>query len=314
MGRTAMWRLLLPLSCALLVWAEDPPMEGLTAEDERRFALQMAELYGGDGLERFEQWRQLVGSARQLSETEKLEQVNRFFNRQTFVDDAVLWQQQDYWATVPEFLGAGGGDCEDFAISKFFTLRELGVSEEKLRITYVKALKLNQFHMVLAYYPTADAEPLILDNLESEIRRAGKRRDLQPIYSFNGDSLWLAKSQGSGQRVGGSDKLSSWQSLRQRLLNLQWRVPPGFQAAPPAATTLSHYSTVTDSTPSPAPVVTPVAGDGGQQAAALPAIQPQPTEGQATNNSEVGGAVPTATDVTTGKQEQSSAETSAEGQ
>lgn len=246
MQQRAGWRLLIPLGLvAALAVAERDAQLGLSSEQAATIGSQVVSLYGPAAGERFRQWRQLVNQP-PADELARLQAANSFFNRQqTFVDDPILWQQQDYWATVPEFLGAGGGDCEDFAISKFFTLLEMGVDESKLRITYVKALQLNQFHMVLAYYPTADSEPLILDNLIDEIRRAGKRTDLKPIYSFNGASLWLARAQGSGQRVGGSDKLGLWQSLRQRMLDGDWQVPPNFKpqavvadgSAPPPAVT-----------------------------------------------------------------------------
>ncbi len=230
MQHRAGWRLLIPLGLlAALAMAAREPHSGLTVDESNQLTTQVVSLYGQAAGERFRQWRQLVTQP-PADEQARLEAANSFFNRQqTFVDDPILWQQQDYWATVPEFLGAGGGDCEDFAISKFFTLLEMGVDENKLRITYVKALKLNQFHMVLAYYPTPDGEPLILDNLINDIRRAGKRTDLKPIYGFNGGSLWLARAQGTGQRVGGSDKLGLWQSLRQRMLDRDWRVPPNFE-------------------------------------------------------------------------------------
>ena len=63
---------------------------------------------------------------------------------------------------------------------------------------YVKALKLNQLHMVVAYYPKPSAIPLILDNLKSDLLPASQRKDLLPIYSFNGSKLWLMKQKGQG--------------------------------------------------------------------------------------------------------------------
>ena len=95
----------------------------------------------------------------------------------------------------------------------------MGVPVDKLRITYVKAIRLNQAHMVLAYYETPSAEPLILDNLISDIKPASKRTDLVPVYSFNGDGLWLSKQRGQGKRIGESGKLSRWVDLNTRLLD-----------------------------------------------------------------------------------------------
>ena len=161
-------------------------------------------------------WRRIIDQGQDLDETAKLEQVNRFFNLFDFVDDIDHWQQEDYWATPIEFIGTRGGDCEDFSIAKYFTLVEMGVPVEKLRLTYVKAVSLDQFHMVLAYYPNPKAIPVILDNLDGEIKPANLRRDLIPIFSFNGQKLWLNKQKGRGQVVGGSERLANWTDLGKR--------------------------------------------------------------------------------------------------
>lgn len=172
-------------------------------------------LYGplGDGRQRLDDWQQLLDSQGEVDEQEKLRVVNRFFNRRLqFRDDLALWQSVDYWATPVESLRRGAGDCEDFAIAKYFSLRELGVSSDKLRITYVKALRLNQAHMVLTYYATPNAMPLVLDNLIGNIQPASQRSDLLPVYAFNGEGLWLPGS-GGNKRVGDSKRLSRWQDL-----------------------------------------------------------------------------------------------------
>jgi predicted transglutaminase-like cysteine proteinase len=148
---------------------------------------------------------------------DKLKQVNQFFNaRMAFRDDIVVWKQQDYWATPIEFLRKGAGDCEDFALAKYFTLREMGVPANQLRITYVKALELNQAHMVVTWYPTPTAIPLVLDNLKTAILPATQRTDLLPVYAFNGEGLWLPQS-GGNKRVGDSKRLSRWQDLLTRM-------------------------------------------------------------------------------------------------
>jgi predicted transglutaminase-like cysteine proteinase len=93
----------------------------------------------------------------------------------------------------------------------------MGVDEEKLNLTYVKALNYNVHHMVLTYFRTPDAEPLVLDNLVGEIKPAAQRTDLLPIYSFNGTGLWLAKQRERGNLAGSSDRLQRWQDLIQRM-------------------------------------------------------------------------------------------------
>ena len=110
-----------------------------------------------------------------------------------------------------------GGDCEDFSIAKYFTLLQLGVQEDKMRITMVKATTVNQYHMVLAYYETPSSIPLVLDNLDHEIKPATKRKDLLPVYSFNGKQLWLNKEQGRGVLAGSSKRLEKWNDLNHRL-------------------------------------------------------------------------------------------------
>jgi len=176
--------------------------------------------YGQEAYSRVKQWQELMLTAKQLPEQEKLLKVNDFFNRHIeFADDIYIWDVNDYWATPLEMLIKGAGDCEDYSIAKYFTLKELGVSEGKMRITYVKALKLNQAHMVLTYFSTPRVVPVVLDNLIAEIKPATQRTDLLPVYSFNGSGLWLAKSRGSGKRVGESTRLNMWTELKERMLN-----------------------------------------------------------------------------------------------
>lgn len=176
--------------------------------------------YGSSASARIEQWQHTIQQSATLSDMDKLTVVNDFFNRSIeFVSDSRLWNMNDYWATPLEFLAQGAGDCEDYAIAKYFTLKEMGLSEEKMRITYVKAIELNQAHMVLTYFDTPKSVPLVLDNLITEIKPASEREDLMPVYSFNGSGLWLAKARGTGQRVGGSERLSLWQDLMQRMNN-----------------------------------------------------------------------------------------------
>lgn len=173
--------------------------------------------YGERAGKRGNAWVKILTQDKALSNREKLEKVNRFFNYFRFVDDIKLWGVKNYWATPIEFIGVNGGDCEDYSIAKYYTLLELGVPDEKMRITMVKALRLNQYHMVLAYYETPGSVPLILDNIDGKIKPATKRNDLLPVYSFNGTQLWLNKEKGRGVLAGDSKRLKRWTSLKQRL-------------------------------------------------------------------------------------------------
>jgi predicted transglutaminase-like cysteine proteinase len=175
------------------------------------------EKYGQEAKTRLISWQELINTDF-LSDREKLEKVNSFFNKNTFfVNDMDLYGVKDYWATPIEFLSRGAGDCEDYAIAKYFSLKMMGVTEEKLRIAYVKALQHNIFHMVMVYYSHPAAEPLILDNLIDTITPASERKDLLPIFTFNGAGLWLAHDRGQGKLAGKSSRLTAWNDLLQRM-------------------------------------------------------------------------------------------------
>lgn len=206
------------LAC-LLLWALSAELVGagmagvLLSPEEIQAA---GARYGEDASKRVNAWQRLITGSANAGEREKLVLVNNFFNQIRYVPDDRHWGQVDYWATPLEVLGSNGADCEDYAISKYLTLLELGVPDEKLRITYVKALTLNQAHMVLTYYETPDAEPLVLDNLNKQVLGAESRKDLMPIYSFNGTGLWVSKGRGS-QSAGSSARLSRWQDVKSKL-------------------------------------------------------------------------------------------------
>ena len=147
------------------------------------------------------------------AELDALRSVNTYFNRIPFLPDSEHWAVEDYWATPAEMSSSHGGDCEDYSIAKYFLLKELGVPVERLRITYVKAVRLNQAHMVLAYYPSPGAEPLILDNLDDRVRPASEREDLVPVYSFNDDDVVLVRD----SRRSNPLQIRAWRDLLQKL-------------------------------------------------------------------------------------------------
>ncbi|QSX29774.1 transglutaminase-like cysteine peptidase [Shewanella cyperi] len=185
--------------------------------DEAQVVSTLESHYGERAGMRARAWFNVVASAQGLPEKEQLEKINGFFNLFRFVDDIKLWGDSNYWATPMEFIGVNGGDCEDFSIAKYFTLLQLGVPEDKMRITMVKATTVNQYHMVLAYYETPGSVPLVLDNLDPAIKPATARKDLLPVYSFNGKQLWLNKEKGRGVLAGSSTRLEKWNDLTHRL-------------------------------------------------------------------------------------------------
>lgn len=176
-------------------------------------------------MQRLLDWQRIMVDHREDSDAQKLQIVNDFFNSAlAFKSDISHWFREDYWATPIESLVTGGGDCEDYAIAKYLTLRALGIADEKLKITYVQMDDEGQSlsHMVLAYYDRPRAVPLILDNLNPKILKATERRDLEPIYSFNGLGLWLGEHRGRVERIGETSQLNHWNDLQRRLQSSAW--------------------------------------------------------------------------------------------
>lgn len=194
----------------------------IASTDLDRMQRLASERYGAPGLETVTAWRQVLADSAGLDTETKLARINTFFNRRIrFLDDQVVWGTKDYWATPLDTLGRGAGDCEDYSISKYVSLLLLGVPKEQLRLIYVRAQiggassSVTQAHMVLGYYPTPDAEPLILDNLIGDVRAAARRPDLFPVFSFNSAGLWTAgATTSSGDPTA---RLSRWRAALERM-------------------------------------------------------------------------------------------------
>lgn len=198
-----------------------------TAATSKFEALQQVALnrYGETTLVQLQQWIALIEQSRSVSDTDKLLAANDYFNMQIqFRDDFSIWRNEDYWATPLETIHKNQGDCEDFSLAKYVTLLILGIPEERIRLIYVQADQTFAngsassapiAHMVLAYYPSPNAEPYVLDNLIPEIKLASQRPDLTPIFSFNASSLWVS---GKNERYNNAQgRLSKWQDVLNRI-------------------------------------------------------------------------------------------------
>ncbi|RTR06409.1 transglutaminase-like cysteine peptidase [Halomonas nitroreducens] len=188
--------------------------------DAPRLRRSMEDAYGQSGLEVLDDWFGLLDRLAGADLDRQLREVNGFFNRRVrWLDDSLIWRQEDYWATPLETLGRGEGDCEDFSIAKYITLQQLGIPTDQLRMIYVRARigrsQITQAHMVLGYYETPDAEPLILDNLVPSITPARDRTDLDPLFSFNSSGLWAGGS--SRSRADPVARLSRWRRVLDRM-------------------------------------------------------------------------------------------------
>ena len=129
----AAWRAALAALAATLTLLAAPDPQALQRELVTRFGPARVSL--------LKDWLQMLNQARsQGSDDAKLRRVNDFVNRNiNFESDISVWQQSDYWATPIETIGQGRGDCEDFAILKYVSLRQAGVQDSHLRLIYVKA-------------------------------------------------------------------------------------------------------------------------------------------------------------------------------
>jgi len=188
---------------------------GLIAQRERQF--------GRGARERLTGWQAFVRetagpgeSLRQPGEDRLLRAVNRFFNRVPSMTDLAHWGVEDYWATPSESLASNGADCEDYAIAKYFTLKELGVPIARLRLVYARSTRSREAHMVLAYYADPRADPLILDNLQGSIESASDRSDLIPVYTFNDEELLWPQAGGSTVRLSASSN-RKWKDVLDKL-------------------------------------------------------------------------------------------------
>jgi predicted transglutaminase-like cysteine proteinase len=195
----------------------------IAAEDFQSFRQTAQRRYGEAAAQTVDDWQLLIERSRQLPDTEKLIAINTFFNRSvSYEEDARVWRVHDYWATPLETLGRRAGDCEDFTIGKYVSLGLLGVPIDRLRLTYVRAelgragSGISQAHMVLAYYATPGAEPLILDNLINDVRPASRRLDLAPVFGFNSEGLWVAGNHAS-LSADPTARLSHWRDVLRRM-------------------------------------------------------------------------------------------------
>ena len=134
----------------------------------------------------------------------QLVHVNRYLNQLLQKPDSLNQDISDYWETPKEFLCIGFGDCEDYAIIKYFTLIKLGFPKNRLFLTTVYVKSSGTYHMVVSYFEYFLKPPLILDNLSFRILNTKERDDLvigkfinhQGVFKLNQKNqlIWIANS------------------------------------------------------------------------------------------------------------------------
>lgn len=170
--------------------------------------------YGALAVRRLEAWQKLIDNNQSKPERLKLSLVNDFFNLAQFIENKNQTKKGSHWSTPSELLMTDSGGYEDFVVAKYFTLKALGVDESKIYLTYVTSTRLKKSHMVLTYFSSPKSIPLVLDSLTDRILPASDRKDLIPIYSFNGNGLVLSQQRGAS---GNNDSMQEWNRLLQKL-------------------------------------------------------------------------------------------------
>lgn len=132
-------------------------------------------------------WQAMIRDQVGRPKIDQLVAVNRFLNTWTYRSDLDNYGRRDYWATPLEFF-RNSGDCEDYAIAKYVTLRQLDFSPEELRLVVVRDLVREIAHAVLAVY--VDRRIYILDNLTSAVLPHEQVRHYVPYYSTNESARW----------------------------------------------------------------------------------------------------------------------------
>lgn len=132
-------------------------------------------------------WALLKQRAEGKSPLEVLKLVNSFWNTWPYREDMTNWGKPDYWAIPAQFLKKSG-DCEDYAIAKYFTLKELGFPPDEMRIVVLRDTIRNLAHAVLVVY--LDGEAYVLDNLSNVVQPHSRLRNYNPQYSVNENGRW----------------------------------------------------------------------------------------------------------------------------
>lgn len=134
------------------------------------------------------EWTAFLAGLRGKPRAEQVAAVNRWVNRRPYVEDIANWGVADYWETPGEFL-ARGGDCEDYAITKYFSLVRLGVPSEDLRLAVVKDQALGVFHAVLEV--RLDGGTWLLDNQIADVVPLDSVPQYQLVYGLNDKGWWM---------------------------------------------------------------------------------------------------------------------------
>ena len=135
----------------------------------------------------YDEWTKFLDSVKGKDKLAQLKAVNKHMNKVKYIVDRTNWGKKDYWATPVEFM-ARFGDCEDYAITKFMSLKRLGFDAKTLRVVAVKDMNLKVGHAILVVF--LGDKPYILDNQVKIVVEARKIRHYRPVFSINEKAWW----------------------------------------------------------------------------------------------------------------------------
>lgn len=132
--------------------------------------------------------RHILLNGADLKPEQQLKLVNRYINRQHYKEDRISPKSEagNQWQTLTEFLD-DGGDCEDFAVAKYFILREFGFGAENMRIVIGREPQRASHHAMLAV--RFDERVVLLEN-DNTMRRNGNQEIDTFVYAINENGIW----------------------------------------------------------------------------------------------------------------------------
>jgi len=198
--------------------------------------IRATERAGAEARQRLEKWERLINTCQNRSHTDKLRAVNEFFNHQIMARaDQGTEKGCDYWQSPIETLVRGVGDCDDFAMAKYVSLRLLGIPSEQLRVASIKDPDFDNRHALLFFFPQNEKDPWVLDNLAfehlgfkgSHILRLSERmirHKIKPLWGINEN--YLTEFQGGlDEKVTNTDPRHSCPKFGTALMNSQRVLP-----------------------------------------------------------------------------------------
>ncbi len=163
----------------------------------------------------------LMQQIKPLNDFRKIQVINNYFNQFKNISDLTLWGTKEYWATPKELLSQNGGDCEDFAVAKYYFLKKAGVREKSLRlayvIAYIKETMSIENHLVLLYYNKSTDQEYVLDNINKSIEPVLQRKDLSYQFAFNQLKVWTLNKKIKDYQIKRSRIFKSWQGVLNRM-------------------------------------------------------------------------------------------------